>query len=124
MTITRKSSSLTAPLLLVGALVSGLSGCAGGPGPTGHGSRTLPPVAESDIKGHPPTEVRYRLGAPSLTRREPPAEVWQYSSSACVIDVVFYPTPGGSLSAEWLDSRTLDGSPIDKNACLKTIGRD
>jgi hypothetical protein len=73
------------------------------------------------LQNKPPAEVRQRLGAPSLTRREPPAEVWQYGSTSCVINIVFYPTPSGSLSAEWLESRTLDGAPMDKDSCLKSL---
>ena len=30
------------------------------------------------------------LGKPSLLRREPPAEVWQYSAAQCVLHVFFY----------------------------------
>jgi hypothetical protein len=120
-----KSSALFASLLLSLSLASALSGCAGGASPsTGRSARSLPVATVSMIKDQPPTEVRNRLGAPSLTRKEPPAEIWQYSSHSCVIDVVYYPNAAGSLSAEWLDSRALDGSPMDKDTCLKTIGRD
>ncbi len=36
-----------------------------------------------------------RLGAPDFTRRDPPAEIWQYRSASCVLDVFLYPEDGG-----------------------------
>ena len=35
-------------------------------------------------------DVSRLLGAPTLLRREPPAEVWQYASAACVLHVFIY----------------------------------
>lgn len=105
-------------------LATALTGCGGAPGgarPGSHGYNRLPAATVSMLQNKPPSEVRQRLGAPSLTRREPPAEIWQYGSSSCVIDIVFYPTDSGTLSADWLDSRALDGGPIDKDRCLKSL---
>ncbi|WP_189049877.1 hypothetical protein [Aliidongia dinghuensis] len=36
-----------------------------------------------------------RLGTPDFTRRDPPAEIWQYRSASCVLDVFLYPGDGG-----------------------------
>ncbi len=32
-----------------------------------------------------------RLGAPDFTRPDAPAEIWQYRSASCVLDVFLYP---------------------------------
>ena len=36
-----------------------------------------------------------RLGEPDFTRRDPPAEIWQYRSASCVLDVFLYPGDSG-----------------------------
>ncbi len=99
----------------------------GGPFPPHRQSRTGPVEAPkpSDIAGKTPTTVRALLGAPTLTRREPPAEVWQYAGGACVIDIVFYP-PGqaGGLRASHLDSRDLDGAAMPPVDCLGLLARE
>ena len=54
------------------------------------------------IKAHPPKsperlaklsrkELLARLGRPNFTRHDPPAEIWQYRSADCVLDVFLYP---------------------------------
>lgn len=110
-------------LAMAGAM---LAGCAGGSGSgKGSGGRRAGTATMSDIKGRTPSEVRTALGAPTLTRREPPAEVWQYSGQSCVLDVVFYPPKGqttGELKADWVGSRSLDGSASDPASCLKQVG--
>lgn len=35
-------------------------------------------------------QVSYLLGSPEMKRSEAPAEVWQYRTSSCVLDVYFY----------------------------------
>jgi hypothetical protein len=40
-------------------------------------------------------QLTQRLGAPDFTRRDAPAEIWQYRSASCVLDVFLYPEDGG-----------------------------
>ncbi len=47
------------------------------------------------------------LGAPALTRREGGAEVWQYRSDICVLDVFLY---GGPKQVEHVDLRDRAGA--------------
>lgn len=35
-----------------------------------------------------------RLGPPDFTRRDPPAELWQYRGATCVLDLFLYPEAG------------------------------
>ena len=39
--------------------------------------------------------VARRLGAPSLVRRDGPAEIWQYQETACILDVFLYTNTDG-----------------------------
>lgn len=48
------------------------------------------PVAASDLIGNSATLTRGLFGSPALVRREPPAEVWQYRSDDCVLDLYLY----------------------------------
>jgi hypothetical protein len=55
--------------------------------------RTPPPVESVDPKqldGLNAEEVRNLLGAPDRVREAPPATVWTYASSACLLEVYFY----------------------------------
>lgn len=40
-------------------------------------------------------QLTQRLGAPDFTRHDAPAEIWQYRSASCVLDVFLYPEEGG-----------------------------
>lgn len=40
-------------------------------------------------------QLTQRLGAPDFTRHDAPAEIWQYRSASCVLDVFLYPEDGG-----------------------------
>ena len=43
--------------------------------------------------GESPTGVMRLLGVPTLVWRNPPAEVWQYAGTACVLHVFLYQDP-------------------------------
>ena len=84
------------------ALASALAAC-GGPAQTGR----LPPdqrggaasgtPAATELKrldGLSDREVRGVLGEPDFRRDEPPAEIWQYRSAECVLDLYLYDDSG------------------------------
>jgi hypothetical protein len=122
-------------------LVAGLAGCAApppvrtgdrppGPGAGDRGSASLPSSTgraaaaprPEDLAGRPPAWVRETLGAPSLTRREAPAEVWQYAGGDCVVDVFFYPpADGGAPAVAYLDSRDMTGGALPPADCLARL---
>lgn len=79
------------------------------------------PAAE-ELKAQPADTVRALLGRPTYTRVEPPAEVWQYAAEGCVLDITFYPErQSGPLRSSWLESRDIDGKPMDPTACLPQV---
>ncbi|OUS14448.1 hypothetical protein A9Q97_03850 [Rhodospirillales bacterium 47_12_T64] len=56
------------------------------------------------------------LGDPSLIRRESPAEIWQYSTKSCVLDLVLY----DSVTA-YIEARDEQVRPMDSRTCLRSL---
>lgn len=52
----------------------------------------------ADVAGKSAAEVRALFGAPTLLRREPPAEVWQFvaEQAGCVLLLTLYPAETGA----------------------------
>ncbi|NKD58113.1 hypothetical protein HEQ58_10370 [Haematospirillum jordaniae] len=65
--------------------------------------------------------VEAALGHPDRVRVERPAEVWQYMTKRCVLDVTFYPGPDQRLRAEYLESRGADGVAMAITDCLMSF---
>ena len=64
-------------------------------------------------------EAAELLGRPALVRREPPAEVWQYAGSECVLHLFLYEREnGGGPAVTHFEMRGLNG--ISRQACLAT----
>ncbi len=65
-------------------------------------------------------EVGYIFGKPTLHRHDADAEVWQYKTSACVVDFYFY----GKKQLSYIDARLKDQTPAsarEKSKCLSHI---
>lgn len=82
----------TFAILLFGisASILGLAGVLSGPQalvPVAMQSTPQDPLA---LEGRSDDAVRGLFGAPTLIRHEPPAEIWQYRSATCVLDVFLY----------------------------------
>ncbi|HEV2678248.1 MAG TPA: hypothetical protein VGV37_27215 [Aliidongia sp.] len=59
-------------------------------------------------------QLMQRLGSPDFTRRDPPAEIWQYRSASCVLDVFLYPEAGGlKVAHATTRDRARLGTPDD-----------
>ena len=51
----------------------------------------VPPSAElTRLHDMKPPEVEALVGSPDFRRVEPPAELWQYRTADCVVDLFFY----------------------------------
>jgi hypothetical protein len=48
-----------------------------------------------NLAGLAPSQVAALYGQPDFRRNDPPAEVWQYRSADCVLDLYFYSGDGG-----------------------------
>jgi hypothetical protein len=52
-------------------------------------------VRLGNLAGFAPSQVAALYGQPDFRRNDPPAEVWQYRSADCVLDLYFYSENGG-----------------------------
>lgn len=89
----RRSRVALVPLLAVA-----LSGCAmglGGGGPSAAPGRAVAPQAAA-LMGQTGGTVAATLGQPTLLRREPGADVYQYATAACTLLIYLYPPEGGA----------------------------
>lgn len=56
----------------------------------------LAPVGAPALTGLSADEILTLLGKPDFRRVEPPTELWQYRSAACVLDVFLYRDASGA----------------------------
>lgn len=78
---------------------------------------------EEELKSRPPAAISSLLGEPTYIRREQPAEVWQFVTGRCVLDITFYPdrtAPENRLSS-WIESRDMSGRRMAVPDCLKSF---
>jgi len=104
------------PLAFVGpalAIIALLSGCEAAPRPPD-------PVHSASILGLDGGAVRKLLGEPGLIRRETPAEVWQYRTASCVLDVVLYDQASGPRVV-YTEARTPTAEPTQADPCLTEV---
>jgi hypothetical protein len=114
-----------------------LAGCAGAPSRhmtagsgndsrTGAGAQALPAALRSiaadigNLRSLSAQAVTALLGQPDFQRHEPPAELWQYRSPDCVLDLFLYPV-SGEYRVEYVDSRLRDAPGNPPKACLDKL---
>jgi len=73
------------------------------------------------LKGLSSENIEVLLGAPHFRRRDKPAELWQYRTRKCVLDLFFYPGGGGALAVEYLDVRVGTGQETARQACFVSL---
>jgi len=122
----------------LGGLALLLSACAGGPARSpGDGSDGLPdrsgavpgggasgrPAATvlEELKGLAKADVERRFGAPVFRRSEGPAEIWQYRTRTCSLDVFLYRQPNKSVTVSYAAVRGPSGAPVGEAECLKAV---
>jgi len=112
----RRSRIQSPPPAIVGpaiAIITLLSGCQATPPPPD-------PVHSASILGLDSGAVRKLLGEPGLIRRETPAEVWQYRTASCVLDVVLYDQASGPRVV-YTEARTPTAEPTQADPCLSDV---
>lgn len=83
------------------------------------------PVIDDDparILGLGPDRLIELLGRPELTRREPPAEIWQYRGESCVFDVFLY-EEAGLVRVTYLEARDASARRVTERSCLNQLLR-
>jgi hypothetical protein len=72
-----------------------------------------------------PRQINGIFGQPTLLRREPPAEVWQYAKDGCVLILFFYPDPAVAEQPLRVTRAELLGrdrrGPPSENECLEGL---
>ena len=63
------------------------------------------------------------FGSPSLELEEPPATIWQYRATYCVVDIFLYPD-GGTNRVNHVEVRGRQSDKIDKSTCFAAIKKD
>ncbi|GER02497.1 hypothetical protein JCM17846_01790 [Iodidimonas nitroreducens] len=67
-------------------------------------------------------DVHHLMGVPLLVRREDRAQMMQYKSAQCVLDIYLYePQPGMHFRAQHVEARDLDGQPFDSTQCMAQL---
>jgi hypothetical protein len=97
------------------------------PGPTVAPALAMAPAATraplKDVReliGLERHEIQARLGDPALRRRDAPAEIWQYRSPLCVLDVFLY-RDGPAMRVTNAELRPRDGRELPATTCLSSL---
>ncbi len=82
--------------------------------------RPLPPLvtlATLDSVG-----LQALLGAPAFTRRDDPAQLWQYRGDRCTLDIFLYrPTGGGDFQVDYFAARPSGSDAVSTEACFHSV---
>lgn len=78
------------------------------PGP-GLRPTDLPPSQIETLRHLSAPALLARLGPPDFTRRDPPAELWQYRGASCVLDLFLYPE-AGTMTVSHAQTRMRHGA--------------
>ncbi len=76
----------------------------------------------TELIGLNATAVHQALGQPQRIRREAGAQIWQYASPACVLDVFLYDEARGSAVVH-VEARDLEGRQADAGRCMGSLDR-
>ena len=119
----RPAPHIIGTVILLAALLSGCQSPESAPGDKVAAAPQASMGAPPKVLGLKPHDVQELLGMPKLVRRDDPAEVWQYRSSACVLDVFLYPEETGAQQVRYLEARTSAAEPAHTDECVNDIRR-
>lgn len=90
-----------------------------------HGETMLPTATRlsgdpKELVGLDHTALRRVLGKPAQMRKELTAQVWQYVTGDCVVDLYLYDRDGG-LRVTYVEARSRTAEPTPTNRCLKSL---
>ena len=75
----------------------------------------------TELVGLDSTMVEQRLGTPALRRRDAPAELWQYRSPLCVMDLFLY-SDGRGFKVTHVELRSRTVEQVQAPTCLASFG--
>ncbi len=81
-----------------------------------------PPVSPDRLIGLAADDILKLFGAPSLKRRESPAELWQYAAQACVMDLYLY-ADGDMQRVSYVTLRDPASGRVGGSGCQEQLAR-
>ena len=118
----RPAPHIISTVVLLAGLLSGCQSPDSASGDKVAGAPKASMGVQPKVLGLKPHDVQELLGMPKLVRRDDPAEVWQYRSDACVLDVFIYPVATGA-QVRYLEARTVAAEPARTDECVNDIRR-
>ena len=91
-----------------------------------HGD-TIAPIAArltgdpNELLGLDHTAVRRVLGRPAQVRDEFTAQVWQYVTGDCVVDLYLYQADDGGMKVTYVEARSHTAETAPTGRCLKSL---
>jgi hypothetical protein len=91
-----------------------------------HGDTVMPTAVRlsgdpQELIGLDHTALRRVLGKPAQTRNEMTAQVWQYVTGDCVVDLYLYDDESGALKVTYVEARSRTAEPTPTARCLKSL---
>jgi hypothetical protein len=74
----------------------------------------------AELVGLDSTAIERRLGSPALRRRDAPAELWQYRSPLCVMDLFLY-SEGGNFRVTHVELHSRSVEQVQAPSCLASF---
>lgn len=104
-------------------LLAGLAACQAGSDGVGGGHAAAPAgrYDSEQLVGATDNLLLQAFGPPAQRRREPPAEVWQYRSTGCVVDFYLYRQQPVGLSVVHLEARSPAAGRLPVETCLPSL---
>jgi len=113
------------------SLLLALAACAGNnPSLSIDSSPQFPDLTGPNLTGMDPVQVVALYGQPDFRRADPPAEIWQYRSADCVLELYFYSGAGGEHLAyaqsrpRSLEQNVATGNCSGGTAALRARGKE
>ena len=66
------------------------------------------------------TEIIKTMGFPVFRRLEPPARIWQYRTTICIVNIFLYETDR-RVTAEYVESLGQNNKNADEDECFRSI---
>jgi hypothetical protein len=71
--------------------------------------------------GYSSVRLKDLLGEPSFVRSDPPAELWQYKTASCILDLYLYDDGAANFTLTHLEFRQTRQSREDYENCLRAV---
>jgi len=91
-----------------------------------HGDTVMPTALRlsgdpKELLGLDHTALRRVLGRPAQVRHEVAAQVWQYVTGDCVVDLYLYDDDSGALKVTYVEARSRTAEQTPTTRCLKSL---